>query len=235
MAFTKLIISGNLYEYTNYQKDPAALSTPRKVSGRSLHSEPLFGVKRHDNLFRARSNAVRRMFTSAADHQEGCFVTFTFNEQYATNSIRVAGVAFSAFQKRMFRHFKNRYTIVAAPERHTSGRVHIHALLFGTKLLNERENGELARLWKLGNVDVKGRDLQPKLIFYISKYITKQEGDNEFSSRSFWSSHGIDKPIEIVENIAQLVQDRLEGVTISESSTRSVYFGIIKRKKIIRC
>jgi len=230
----KLVISGDLIEFVEYGKDTNSLRSSRGVCRGYRVAIPLFGRKRYDNLARARSECVRRMFTASKGVREGCFITFTFDEKNATNSYRVAGSAFGAFVKRLRRQYKNRYSVIAVPERHKSGRVHIHALLFGGKFESEVELQTLARFWGRGFIKVKGRNLTPQLIFYVAKYITKQEDDPEIGSKCYWSSQGIDKSVMMCDDNAEGFFKLMNGVTISSRSRRSVYFGEITRTKLIR-
>jgi len=177
---------------------------------------------------------VRRMFVAAKARPLACFVTFTYKEKFATHSHKAAGADFSAFCDRLRRKYKDRYTVVAVPERHKSGRIHIHALLFGGIFVTESESNELKLLWGKGGIKIKGRELTPKLCYYVAKYITKQEEDPEFSVKSYWSSQGLDKSLEFVDDEAEWYYEKLKGKVISSTSRGSVYFGKIIREKKIR-
>jgi len=232
--YKKLIISGDLIEYATYQKNTSSVvSPPRGIHVGRDTTERMFGKKRFDNLARARKNCVRRMFVASAEVRECVFVTLTFDEENATHSYRVAGEAFNSFCKRLYRSYKKRFTVVAVPERHESGRVHIHAVLFGTDLEKESDRENIERLWGYGFIKIKGRKLSPKLCFYLAKYITKQEGDFEPATKAFWVSHGLEKSLEFVDDHAEYLAKNLGGDMLSESSRGSVYFGKITRSKRI--
>jgi len=227
---SKLVISGNLVEYVKYERD-TSISATGKVSGRNgVVRHKIFGVKRIDNLARARRTVVRKLFTCASTATEATFVTFTFRENLSTRSTKVAGTFFSQFLKRLQRKFKGEYTVVGVPERHESARIHIHAMLFGRAFREERQNRILAGLWGLGNVDVRSHDMSPKMLYYVAKYVTKQEADFDFRSPSYWCTRNIDKSLEYVDDNAEFFQKKISGVTISESIKGSVYFGQIIRK-----
>jgi len=220
----KIVISGHLVEYVKYQKNTDLVSSPGRVYGRDTTFVPLFGKKRIDNLARARQNCVRRMFASASKTGIACFVTLTFKEEFATDSYRIAGKAFGLFCARLSRKYKGRFPVVAVPERHESGRVHIHAVFFGTTLETERERQDIERLWANGFVKIKGRKLTPRLCFYLAKYITKQDCDFEPSARAFWTSHGIEKPLVYIDEHAEDLHKKLDCDKLTESSRGSVYF-----------
>lgn len=230
---SQLIISGSLIEYTNYAKD--TLLTPRELRrGNRINSQQLFKIKRYDNLARARKVCVRKLFIANSSHSTASFCTFTFTENNSTRSAKVAGTFFSRFLKRLQRKYPNEHAVVAVWERHKSGRVHIHAMLFGGDHTNERESRKLASLWAAGNVDVKSHDKTPRMLHYVAKYITKQEDDFEYYVPSYWSTRNIDQSHLSTDENADYLLSHIGGTTISESSRGSVYFGkIIRIKKLI--
>jgi len=232
---SSLIISGNLIEYTHYAKD--TLSTPREVRrGTRSNSQLLFKSKRYDNLARARKTCVRKLFIASSSYQSASFCTFTFQENYSTRSAKTAGAYFSAFLKRLQRKYPNEHSVVAVWERHKSGRIHIHAMLFGGNHTQERETRTLASLWAVGTVDVKSHDKSARMLHYVAKYITKQEDDFEYYVPSYWVTRNIDKPHLSTDENADFLLSKIGGVTINESSRGSVYFGKITRiKKLLKC
>jgi len=232
---SQLIISGSLIEYTQYAKD--TLLTPRELRrGNRTNSQQLFKIKRYDNLARARKTCVRKLFIANSQYESAAFCTFTFEENRSTRSAKVAGTFFSRFLKRLQRKYPNEHSVVAVWERHKSGRVHIHAMLFGGNHSQERETRALASLWAVGTVDVKSHDKSARMLHYVAKYITKQEDDFEYYVPSYWATRNIDKPHLSTNENADFLLSKIGGVTINDSSRGSVYFGKITRiKKLLTC
>jgi len=227
---SKLLISGKLLEYVHYEKN-TDLSTSRGIQRRpSSSTKLLFKTKRIDNLARTRRLCVRKLFTACEGSTGATFATFTTTEKHSTHSAKVSGNRFSAFLKRLQRKYKGKYAVIAVWERHKSGRIHIHAMLFGGEFDRERENRILATLWGWGNVDVKSHDRTPKMLYYVAKYITKQNNDFEYNVPSYWCTRNIDKSLEFHDENAEFFDKKIKGNIINERSTRSVYFGTITRK-----
>jgi len=223
-----LVISGDYVQYTQYEKDTKSLQRTRPFQGRVRLQAPLFGRKRRDNLQRAKRALLRELFASYKAYPCGTFATLTFDEKYATNSLRVARIAVTAFCRRLSNFDKRNFPIITVPERHKNGRLHLHSVLFGRQFGQERQNRTIARLWGKGFVDA--RDLRDyKQLHYIAKYITKQVGDYEYSMRSYFKTGDIPESITFENENADGFHSVFNKQNVWEYEFDTLFLGKIKR------
>ncbi|OGD34093.1 hypothetical protein A2988_01245 [Candidatus Azambacteria bacterium RIFCSPLOWO2_01_FULL_46_25] len=179
---------GETVEITEIEKEPKKVRVYR-----SRKRNPIHGLRRPDNIRRARKTCLWRV--SAAVAELGCplLVTLTFagdasDASYANDSLRV-------FQVRLRAQFPDAQSLFV-PELSPRGRIHFHGLLFNVPLsLGDTRNGKrvvsygderklrtLAELWGEGYVDARKTDGSPRLASYLSKYITKGAGQVMFNA-----------------------------------------------------
>jgi len=206
--FKKLIISGEiieLYEYEHSRSETQNVFKRKNVYGslegdrRKITSEAHRLVKRQDNARRA-SLAFRRLVqANLASDSPPILSTFTFkNEVSISQGFRL----FSSFAKRLRLLFGVNISYIAVPEFGTRNtqRLHFHALFWGLpldKVKQERESRYFAQIWKYGFIDLVVTDNNPKVGYYLSKYLKKAYLDPRFfSHKTYTTSRNIIRPVE---------------------------------------
>ncbi|MBY0294143.1 hypothetical protein K2Q08_02315 [Patescibacteria group bacterium] len=182
---------------------------------------------------------------SSALEELGCplLVTLTFNgdasdASYANDSLRT-------FQVRLRNKFPDAQSLFV-PELSPRGRIHFHGLIFNVPLSlgdtrvnrrripdgDERKDRTLAKLWGEGFVDAVKTDGSGRLVYYISKYITKGAGQVMFNAmRLLRISHGFPKETVIRGKFAKYLAYRYSAKQpIREWEMENQFLGKITRK-----
>lgn len=152
-------------------------------------------LKQTQNIWRAK-NKINEYIT-VCNHvlKNPAFATFTYTKPQ--NDINQAIQDWRDFTRRIKKHFPD-VAFLRVPERHKSGAVHFHAVMFGlpsnlpctmikrgrywihscpkTKPC-ERQLRALAGIWAKGFVDLSEARKPEALGVYLSKYLTKGEPD----------------------------------------------------------
>jgi len=97
------------------------------------------------------------------------FATLTFKEQ--TSDRKVADRRVALFIKRLGRHCGYKIKYVFVPERHISGMIHYHGVFFNLPFIPVQYLQE--KIYKLGYIDLQAPRKLQNIIYYVSKYITK--------------------------------------------------------------
>ncbi len=231
---------GHFVEITRYQRQP----NPPKVRLRHPRDKnrPI-GARRPDNIIRTRKICVRRVSSAIAAFGCPLLVTLTFrgdasDASFANDSLR-------RFQVRL----RNKYPLAESlfvPELSPKGRIHFHGFLFNVPMHlgdtrkgrrtvshgTERKTRELARLWRVGFVDVRKTDGSSRLAFYISKYITKGGKEVIFNAmRMIRCTRGIPKETVVRGELAKALEAQYADKKLINSwEDDSPYVGRISKK-----
>jgi len=189
---------GNIFEVVRFQK-PLIRSTPSRIFRRRSRSKST--LKLAQNIWRTKRR-IRR-FVSIVSERMGtpAFATFTYTEPQYDMEQSIAD--WRLFTMRMKKAFPG-VAFIRVPERHKSGAVHFHACIFGlpqnlpcrmkkmrgrwvhdcpSDRACERRLRSLARVWRLGFVDLQRVRAPDRVGSYLSKYLTKGDPD--------WSLFGL--------------------------------------------
>jgi len=190
---TKFIQYGNEIQFITWEKDRKG--ERKKASSRvppSLFGLPVYGLRRPDSLRRSKTILVRRVLCAIEEFGSPILLTLTYNDtksEGAHNS-RVSSEALRAFSSSL-RGLYPGCCAVFVPEVSPNNRIHYHGLLFGVpetigdkvvgrnviSLGTERASRGLAKAWGIGFVDAKRTDGNPRLAYYLGKYLTKCGSD----------------------------------------------------------
>lgn len=229
---------GSFVEFTHYEKaiNTETIQKPR-LKKRTFAP---FRERRVDNVLRAKRLFVRRVQTALSRCGAPLFVTLTFSSAQFDFGLGTACV------QNFFRQLQKLYSstcYVYVPEKHRSGAIHYHVLLWGLPLEygdirrggrtialgTERKIRILAKIWGNGFVDVRRTDGSDRLAEYLAKYMIKASVELPPSVRSFSFSRGFPRPVVLKgtgEYLPSLFRDR--PVKFS-SSYRSVWLGNVSR------
>ncbi|MGA9175462.1 MAG: hypothetical protein WBZ33_16010 [Thermoactinomyces sp.] len=127
------------------------------------------------------------------------FLTLTFAEN--VQDIRGANYEFKKFRQRLEYRLKIKLEYVGVIEFQKRGAIHYHVVIFNLPYI---EAGELAEIWGHGFIKINKIDQVDNIGAYVSKYMTKDEYEKEKTDRligekSYFTSRGLRKPLEIVD------------------------------------
>jgi hypothetical protein len=182
VSYTKIVQSGTLIEVYSYEGEPNPKAPVRKKS-RFKNS------RRYTRSFqRARSSFFRLVRSNVSPENRPALVTLTMREVV---SIREGWRGFTLFAQRLKNSTKGKVSYIAVPEFQERGAVHFHALVWGLtdeEIIGERSTRRIARLWGHGYIDIRSTDGSPKLIGYLSKYMSKAMFDPRLSGQKAYSA-----------------------------------------------
>lgn len=235
-------IYGGIIEITTIEKD-----SPKVCIYRARKRRSVYGPRRPDNIKRTKQICLRRMLSALKEFGCPLLVTLTFNGDASDASY--ANDALRKFQVRLQSEFNNAQSIFV-PELSRRGRIHFHGLIFnvplhlgdktqGRRVISvgtERQSRIIQGLWGEGFVDARQTDGSPKLVYYISKYITKGGGETMFNAmRILRTSNGFPKEViyrdEFAEFISKLYHDR--KIPFNTWEYEHPFTGKIKKEKYL--
>ncbi len=234
---------GKTIEITQIEKEPSKIRTYRPRKRRII-----YGARRPDNIVRTRKICVWRVSSALNEMGRPLLVTLTFkgdasDASFANDSLR-------AFQVRLRSAYPKAQSLFV-PELSPRGRIHFHGLLFNVPLSlgdtreggritaygEERKKRILSKLWGEGFVDAIKTDGSPKLVYYITKYITKGAGEILFNAmRILRISHGFPNCIYLSGDIAKMIAKDLASrkQPIKEWEGDNIFLGKISRKTYLQ-
>lgn len=179
---TKITFYGEKVEITTIEKETAKVRVHF-----AKQRDGIYRARRADSYRRSRKMLVRRVLSAIAEYGAPIFVTLTVEGQ-ATN-VHELSVSFSHFQRRL----RAAYPLcqcISVPELSPTGRFHFHCLLFNVPLSvadkragrtvlsygTERTDRKIAQCWSRGWVDTLQTDGNPRLGYYLTKYLGKAFG-----------------------------------------------------------
>lgn len=238
----KMVIYGNLREYTQYEREVktgSQVSSPKGIQQRVV--DP-FKKRRADNVYSTKRNFMRRVLCAIEEIGSPLFITCTYGRQ--TDDVAVGYKDLYNFILRLRRKF-GRIETIAVPEFHKSGKVHFHLLLFGlsgdrgdlwrgkasVEYGSERDTRELADIWGHGWLDCRRTYGDVKLAAYMSKYMTKGLMDVRLTGlKAYYCTRGIPKPVVLLDSGIDIVLSETKMNVISEVRIRSAWLGNVKKQ-----
>lgn len=209
--YNKLIISGDMIESFKYEKLPFAVQYPNEMSRLRKNRKPTENeqrTRRRDNAVRAKVAFGRLCATNFSSTEVAVFATLTFAQE---KSIGDGYSLFAIFTKRLRRYYGSHVRYIAVPEFGTkkTKRLHFHALFWGLPLeqvKRERETRDFANCWQYGFVELVVTDNDPKVGFYLAKYLSKAyQNEKLFRHKSYITSRNIKRP-EVIVNFVSLYE-----------------------------
>lgn len=181
-GYEKIVQSGDLLEFYQYQKRPFPPRVRRKPRRRG--DGPRLKTERH--VKRAIFN-FRRRVRATLYYGTPHLVTFTMWE---IMDIGEAYGLFTQFGVRLREVFGSEIVWIAVPEFQKRGAVHFHALIWKLPYdIHEKERSDRAiqHLWGQGFVDIVATDGSPKLSGYLAKYMSKAMHDERLFDKKAYS------------------------------------------------
>jgi len=189
---TKIARFGSTFELSRFEK-PYFAPRYSRVYTRRKKSKSTF--KLQANVWRTKRR-IRR-FVTVLSHNTSAPAFATFTYAAPQHNMQEAIQQWRSFTRRMAKEMPS-VAFIRVPERHKSGAVHFHAVLFnlpenlpchmkknGNRWIHacpsdhacERRLRSLAKVWGLGFVDLQKVRSVNAIGSYIAKYLTKGEPD----------------------------------------------------------
>ena len=199
----KIVISGSIVEYYNYEKGyPIGIEANNK-NGRGGKNELTLEEKEENRekvMSRARRDLRRIVNSNIGQYGEDFtakFVTLTFREH--VTDLRSANAEFKKFIMRlnyfMFNSKKAHIKYTVVPEFTKKGRVHYHVIFYNLPYV---KSDKLEKIWGQGFIKINKIDNCDNVGAYVSKYMTKDNDDIK-GKKSYFNSRGLFESTEIIE------------------------------------
>ena len=226
----KVVVSGDVVEMYFY-KIPIKCGNKRKheIIKDSCEEKE----KREDNLYRARQNIRRIVWSNQGKYTK--FVTLTYKQTVLdVKKVRRDITTFVQSMRRCGYDMKYLYVLENQKERgkieNNNGCIHVHMLLFIDKYIPKQD---LEKCWKHGFIGIEKIDNVRNLGAYVCKYITKQNLA-DFGKRCYSCSIGLDRPSDerfytwgFSDNVTSFKfepEDVLRAIDINYSATMNKDF-----------
>jgi len=224
---------GNTFEVITFEKPLIRPHRQGHTVIRRKKNSSLRHLKAKKNIWRAKRNIRRHI--SVATYKLGmpAFATFTYAKPQMDMDSAIAD--WRNFTRTMKRHYPQ-VAFIRVPERHKSGAIHFHAIMYGlpeqlpclTKLSRhgyihacpptrqcERKLRSLATVWGLGFVDLNVVKKPDAIGVYVAKYLTKGDPDWSLFGNHIASSNSV--------MLTTLKEARSDGVYYEMSSYKTPY------------
>lgn len=136
------------------------------------------------------------------------FITLTFSDDITT--FKDAQTKFRLFKERLDRQLRRSLKYFGVREYQQNGRVHYHLIYFNMPYIDV---GDLKKIWKYGNVNIKTFNNTQNDYKNISKYMMKDFDNRLYKEKRYINSKGLKRPLELrndfhVNTIQTIVDER---------------------------
>lgn len=215
--YNKIIQTGDTIEIYQYENRP---NTGPKRGRRKKKNSNLVNLKprerRFDNVGRQKQSFRRLVRANTRESEPPMLVTLTYG---GIVEIQQGYNDFNKFIKRLRHTFGKSFRYIAVPEFQDRGSVHFHSLFWGLPerlASNERKTREIAHTWNLGFVDIRLTDGSPKLIGYLTKYMTKSLTDVRLGGKKAYTcSRNVQRPVTHRNSIVFDYSKEIWGIDLS--------------------
>lgn len=188
----KVVQSGDIVEMYFYK---VAVTVGNKRKHNIVKNSKDEKEKRNDNVYRARQNVRRIVWTNESKYTK--FVTLTYADTVLDiKKVRRDITTFVQNMRRLNYDMKYLYVLENQKERGlkegNEGCIHVHMLIFIDQFIKLED---LRQAWKHGYVGIEKIDDVRNLGAYVCKYITK-ENLADFGKRCYSCSLGLDRAVE---------------------------------------
>lgn len=250
-TYRKVIVSGNVIEIYEFEKDPLGGYfdrvddyDPFDLENTKIELKDRTNERRGQTLRDGRNMTRRLALMNFSENDK--FITLTFDPKKLKNKkvltdLNFIDDEFKKFIKRFNYRFGTKLKYIAVRETHKSGRFHIHMICDWKQEFECHEQlREFERLlgnevWKHGFVDIKEINHVDNVGAYIIKYMTKDLSIELFKGKKLYlCSKGLDRPViyrgieaDTLIDAYQLEQKK----EVFTNSYESEYLGVITYKE----
>lgn len=228
--FLKVVVCGHIIEIYTYETMPTPNVNNKNNKSHKSDLEWIVDVKsdRKNNAKKKRWEFIRVVNMNFTEHSK--FITLTFAEN--VTDLDQAHHEFDKFMKRLRKKIKRPIKYAAVVEFQKRGAIHYHMI----SDLPYIPKQELAETWRQGFVRINDIQHVDNVGAYLSKYMTKENGDLRLRGRkSYFTSQGLERPLilrgEDADPILELYDLSEHKKTVFESSYTSEHHGLITYKQ----
>lgn len=194
MAYTKVIQSGNLVEEWVYEREPS----PKSHIQLKPRRKRILQERRPDHIIKCRKDFTRLVRANLNPQWPPALMTLTMRDIV---DISDAYKLYTAFGRKLKKHYGDEIAWIAVPEFQKRGAVHFHVLLFNfhdSHIKSERRTRRMAGYWGHGFVDLVKTDGSEKLSGYLAKYMSKAMSDHRLvGKRAYSASRNVLRPVSL--------------------------------------
>lgn len=203
----KIIISGDVVEVYEYKKPVFEGYEINHECGRCFEASEKDKHINREKVFNRAKREIRRII-NANISEYSKFVTLTFKENMT--DIKKANYEFKKFKQRLETYLKYKLQYVAVIEFQKRGAIHYHVVIFNAPYI---KNKKLQEIWKNGFVKINCIDNCDNVGAYVCKYMTKTDDDRLFGEKMYFTSRGLERPVEIKE------KERVDNLAVALPSS----------------
>lgn len=235
---SKITISGNIFELSDFQKQiwQGALPQQKKIAHGSREKSK-DGERSESSFFRAKAK-VRHLIDCNMSQEDSTlrprFVTFTFKEN--VTDIKEANAEYTNFVRRFnyalgFKHATLQYVTVI--EFQKRGAVHYHSVFFNLPYIQNIYD-TMTAVWRNGFVISEKTDTIKNPSSYMCKYMTKSMNDKRlFGKKCYSTSQNLKQPQTIyTQSVIERISSSLpETLPLYEKIFESDHCGKIRYRR----
>ena len=224
----KIIISGNIIEVYEYEKEVASgFKISEGRIGRSGKAEGEEIQKNRELVLQRAKRDLRRIINSNVDLYDELpkFFTMTFKEDMTC--LKQANYEFKKFRQRLEDNIGIHLKYSAVPEiqkerfkKYGQAVWHYHVIFYNLPYIKQ---SKLMEIWGNGGVNIKKIDKVDNVGAYMCKYMTKDNKDL-VGQKCYFGSRGLYKPIVIKD------KKLVESVRGSLQANKMVYQNIFENE-----
>ena len=224
----KVIVSGNVVEVYDYEKPIIAGYSVKDhyKRGRCFEaSEEDKQINRGKVFNRAKRDIRRLVNCNIGEFSK--FVTLTFRENIT--DLKVANYEWKKFKQRLETKIGYKLQYLVVIEFQKRGAIHYHCVMFNLPYI---QNNKLQEIWGNGFVKINNIDNVDNVGAYVCKYMTKTDDDRLLGQKMYFSSRGLEKPVEIKEKArVETLASALPASSLTYSSTFENEYNSISYKQ----
>lgn len=227
----KIIISGNIVEVYEYDKPILeGYTIKERGCGRCFEaSEEDKQINREKVFSRAKRDLRRLINANIGEFSK--FITLTFAENIT--DLKQANYEWKKFRQRLETKIGYKLQYVVVVEFQKRGAIHYHCVMFNLPYI---QNKKLREIWGNGFVKINNIDKVDNVGAYVCKYMTKTDDDRLVGQKMYFTSRGLEKPVEIKEEArVETLASVLPASALTYSSTfENEYNSVLYRQYNIK-
>lgn len=191
----KIIVSGDVvevYEYSEPILEGYNIKNYHKCGRCFEASEEDKQINRGKVFSRAKRDVRRLINANIGEFSK--FITLTFRENMT--DIKKANYEWKKFKQRLETKIGYKLQYLAVIEFQKRGAIHYHCVMFNLPYI---KNKDLSSIWGNGFVKINNIDKVDNVGAYVCKYMTKTDDDRLLGQKMYFTSRGLEKPVEIKE------------------------------------
>ena len=224
----KVIVSGNIVEVYDYEKPIIAGYSIKDnyKCGRCFEASEEDKQINRGKVFNRAKRDIRRL-VNCNIQENSKFITLTFVDNIT--DLKLANYEWKKFKQRLETKIGYKLQYVVVIEFQKRGAIHYHCVMFNLPYI---KNNKLQEIWGNGFVKINNIDNVDNVGAYVCKYMTKTDDDRLIGQKMYFSSRGLEKPVEIKEKArVETLASALPASALAYSNTFENEYNTISYKQ----